>query len=122
AGAHLALTYYSYRDAACAEETCKMDVGYSSSPDGGAHWGQSTALAGPMALTDIADTSQGPMVGDYISTSFNGAGTAGTVFDEGMWAPSAPLPVTATATREATTDGAAHGQGVGEAQKAVRGD
>jgi hypothetical protein len=131
--AHLALTYYAYRNAACTEETCQMDVGFISSPDGGAHWGAPTARAGPMKLTDIADTSQGPMVGDYISTSFNSAGTAatviaigmphtGTVFDEGMWAPSTPLPVTTAATREATTAGAAPGQGVGEAQKAIRGD
>jgi hypothetical protein len=129
----LALTYYAYRNAACTETTCQMDVGFTSSPDGGAHWGAPTTLAGPMALTDIADTSQGPMVGDYISTSFNGAGTAatvfaiglphsGSVFDEGMWAPSAPLPVTTAATREATTAGAASGQGVGAAQQAVRGD
>ena len=73
------------------------------------------------------------MVGDYISTSFNAAGTAATVFaigmqhtapafDEGMWAPSAPLAVTSTATREATTAGAASGQGVGAAQQAIRGD
>ena len=135
AGAHLALTYHYYPDAACTEATCRLDVGYVSSPDAGAHWSAPTQLAGPMLLTDIADTSQGPMVGDYISTSFNAAGTAatvfavgkphtGNVFDEGMWAPSAPLAVTsgAGATREATTAGAASGQGVGSAQQAIRGD
>ena len=104
AGAHLALTYYFYPDAACTPATCQLDVGYVSSPDGGAHWSAPTQLAGPMSLSDIAATSQGTMVGDYISTSFNAAGTAATVFavglphtgsrfDEGMWAPSAPLPV-----------------------------
>lgn len=75
------------------------------------------------------------MVGDYISTSFNGSGTAttvfaigmphtGTVFDEGMWAPTNPLPVAtaAQATREASSAGAATGQGVGAAQEAVRRD
>jgi hypothetical protein len=88
-----------------------------------------------MSLRDIAATSQGPMVGDYISTSFNAAGTAatviaigfphtGNVFDEGMWAPSTPLPVAgaATATREASSAGASGGQGTGEAQHAVRDD
>jgi hypothetical protein len=90
-------------------------------------------LAGPMSLLDIADTSQGPMVGDYISTSFNGAGTAatvfaigkphtGSVFDEGMWAPSAPLAVTNAATLASTSAGASEGQGVGAAQQAIRGD
>jgi hypothetical protein len=110
-----------------------MDVGFISSPDGGAHWGAPTTLAGPMSLLDIADTSQGPMVGDYISTSFTSEGTAATVFaigmphtgsafNEAMWAPSAPLPVTTAATREATTAGAASGQGVGAAQQAIRHD
>ena len=75
------------------------------------------------------------MVGDYISTSFNAAGTAatvfavgnphtGTVFDEGMWAPSTPLPLAsaAAATRRASSAGAASGQGVGAAQQAIRRD
>ena len=90
-------------------------------------------LAGPMALTDIADTSQGPMVGDYISTSFNAAGTAatviavgaphtGSVFDEGMFAPSTPLPVAgaAQATLEASSAGAKPGRGVGAAHQALK--
>ena len=88
-----------------------------------------------MSLTDIAATSQGPMVGDYISTSFNAAGTAttvlaigkphgGTVFDEGIWAPTSLLPVVsaAGATRQASSLGAANGQGVGAAEQAIRED
>jgi hypothetical protein len=135
ASAHVALTYYFYPDAACTPATCQLDVGYVSSPDGGAHWSAPTQLAGPMSLTDIAATSQGTMVGDYISTSFNAGGTAATVFaiglphagshfDEGMWAPAAPLPVAAgsQANRAASSAGAASGQGVGEAQHAVRDD
>jgi hypothetical protein len=134
-GAHLALTYYYYPNTACTPATCQLDAGYTSSPDGGAHWAAPLALAGPMSLADIAATSQGPMVGDYISTSFNAVGTAatviavglphtGNVFDEGMWAPSTPLPVAGStqATRAATSNGAAAGQGVGEAQQAVRDD
>jgi hypothetical protein len=135
AGAHLALTYYYYPTAACTTTTCRLDVGYASSPDGGASWSPANALAGPMSLTDIAATSQGPMVGDYISTSFNAAGTAatvfaignphtGSVFDEGIWAPTALLPVVsaAGATQHATSAGAANGQGVGAAEQAVRDD
>ncbi len=133
AGAHLALTYYYYPTAACTASTCRLDVGFVSSPDAGASWSAPTALAGPMSLTDIAATSQGTMVGDYISTSFNAAGTAatvfavglahtGSVFDEGMWAPTTPLPVAgaAQATRHATSAGAASGQGVGAVQQAIR--
>ena len=69
ASTHLALTYYFY-PVANARGACQLEVGYISSPDGGAHWGNPTQLAGPMALSEIAQTSQGPMVGDYISTSF----------------------------------------------------
>ena len=115
--AHLALTYYFYPTAACGG-ACRLEVGYISSPDGGAHWGAPTQLAGPMSLSEIAATSQGPMVGDYISTSFSG-GRATTViavgrsqptatsFDEAMYAPTVPLSVAsaAEATRPATTAG-----------------
>jgi hypothetical protein len=134
-GAHLALTYYYYPNAACTPATCELDAGYVSSPDGGASWSAPTQLAGPMSLADIAATSQGPMVGDYISSSFNGDGTVATMlavgnqhtasaFDEGMWAPSAPLEIAtaALATRPASSDGAATGPGVGEAQQAIRRD
>ena len=65
---HLALTYYFYPNAACGGAR-RLQVGYISSPDGRAHCGAATKLAGPIALSEIAATSQGPMVGDYISTS-----------------------------------------------------
>jgi len=132
-GAHLALTYYFYPDAACTAATCQLDVGFVSSPNGGASWSASTQLDGPRSLADIAATSQGTMVGDYISTSFNSSGTAatvfavgkphtGSVFDEGMWAPTAPLTVAsaAQATRHASSAGAASGQGVGAAEQAIK--
>jgi hypothetical protein len=116
-GAQLGLTYYFYPNAACGG-ACQLEVGYISSPDGGAHWGPATQLAGPMALSQIAQTSQGPMVGDYISSSFSG-GTVATVFavglqqpnsttfDEAMYAPSTPLPVAtpAQATNASSTAG-----------------
>jgi hypothetical protein len=79
---HLALTYYFYPVANCGT-ACQLSVGYISSPDAGAHWGNAIQLAGPMALSDIAQTSQGPMVGDYISTSFVGT-TARVVFPVGL--------------------------------------
>jgi hypothetical protein len=134
-GAHLALTYYFYPDATCAGG-CRLDVGYISSPDGGAHWGNALQLAGPMSLTDIADTSQGRMVGDYISTSFNAGGTAVPViavgrphtvaqpFDEAMYAPSSPLAVTppSGAHNTASSAGASSttGQGTGTTHHALR--
>jgi hypothetical protein len=79
ATARLALAYYYYPQAGCTAATCQLDVGFVSSSDGGASWGASTQLAGPMSLSWLAGTNQGPMVGDYISTSFVG-GVARPVF------------------------------------------
>jgi hypothetical protein len=134
AATHLALTYYFYPNTACGG-ACQLEVGYISSPDGGAHWGSPTQLARPMALSEIALTSQGPMVGDYISTSF-AAGKANTAipvghqqpasgsFYEAMYAP-APLSVATPvqAIRPSTTTGVlvpVTGQGSGAARQALR--
>jgi hypothetical protein len=135
-GAHLALTYYFYPDATCAGG-CQLEVGYISSPDGGDHWGTAVTLAGPMSLNDIANTTQGRMVGDYISTSFNSSGaatslfaigkphTASQPFDEGTYAPAPPLGVTplADAHNVASSGGVqVTGQGTGTAHQAIRDD
>jgi hypothetical protein len=53
-----------------------LKVGFVSSTNGGSTWTAPTDVAGPMTLSWLAPTSQGPMVGDYISTSFTGNGTA----------------------------------------------
>jgi BNR repeat-like domain len=130
----LALTYYFYPDTTCAGG-CQLDVGYISSPDAGAHWGAPTQLAGPMTLDQIAQTSQGPMVGDYISTSFSG-GLATTVFavgkpattaafDEAMYSPGRlAIATAAQATLASSTKGAAPitGVGIGETIHALRND
>jgi hypothetical protein len=78
--AHLALTYYFYPTASCSFSTCQLEVGYVSSTDGGAHWTSPVKLAGPMKLKALPDTTLGPMVGDYISTSILANGKADTVF------------------------------------------
>jgi hypothetical protein len=130
AGTHLALTYYFYPNANCGG-ACRLEVGYISSPDGGAHWGDATQLAGPMGLSQIANTSQGPMTGDYISTSFSG-GLATTVFpvgrdattaafDEAMYSPG-PLSVAtaAEATHVASSTGAFGAVGTGETHHALK--
>jgi hypothetical protein len=132
---HLALTYYFYPNANCGG-ACRLEVGYISSPDGGAHWAEATQLAGPMALSEIALTSQGPMVGDYISTSFSGGrattvfavgrGATTAVFDEAMYAPTTPLNIAtaAEATHPATSVGAGPltGVGTGETHRALKRD
>ncbi len=69
--AHLVLAFYYYPVANCTSTTCQLEIGYSSSTDGGTHWTSTTNIAGPMTLSWLANTSEGRMVADYISTSFN---------------------------------------------------
>ncbi len=95
--AHLALTYYYYPQSNCTIATCQLDVGFVSSNDGGATWSAPVQVAGPMNVTWLASTTQGFMVGDYISTSYvNGtpysvfadaSKPSGGVYAEGMFAP-----------------------------------
>lgn len=79
ATARIGLAFYFYSDASCSASTCQLSAGYISSANGGASWTRPIRLAGPMSLSWIANTSQGRMVGDYISTSWSG-GTAHPVF------------------------------------------
>jgi hypothetical protein len=106
--ARLALGYYYYPVAACNTSTCDLTVGFISSTDGGASWAAARRVAGPFKLSWIAQTDQGPMVGDYISTSFAGGPLAfpifviakpptGSVFDER--AASARFDVTVPSSR-----------------------
>lgn len=94
-GAHLGLVYYYYPSANCTSETCQLNTGFISSVDGGANWSTSQQLAGPMSLSWLANTNQGHMVGDYMSTSFSGGpafpalisanASSGSVFDEALY-------------------------------------
>ena len=105
ATAKLALAYYYYPSAACTAATCQLDVGYLSSVSGGATWSLPTQLAGPMSLSWLPNTTQGRMVGDYISTSFaNGtahpvfslaSAPSGTTFNQAIYSPTSGLAATA---------------------------
>lgn len=79
ATAKLALAYYYYSAAGCTASTCRLNVGYAASATGGSTWSAPTQLAGPMTLSWLPNTTQGRMVGDYISTSYVG-GTARPIF------------------------------------------
>jgi hypothetical protein len=76
ANIHVGVTYYFYPDTSCTFATCDLAVGYISSANGGSSWSTPTQLAGPMRMRWLPDTSQGHMVGDYISTSFGSDGLA----------------------------------------------
>lgn len=103
--AKLALAYYYYPSRSCTASTCQLNVGYVSSANGGTSWTAPTQLVGPMTLSWLPNTSQGRMVGDYISTSYAG-GTAhpvftnavapvGSVFNQAMVTPSTGLATAA---------------------------
>lgn len=102
--AKLGLTFYSYDNAACGS-SCALKARYTQSNDGGTNWSAPVTLAGPFGLNLIVDTSQGRMVGDYISTSWLGGKafgafavgqtpTDGKDFDEAIFVPAGGLNVT----------------------------
>jgi hypothetical protein len=102
ATAHLGLAYYYYPTAACTSSTCRLNVGYVYSHNGGSTWSVPTQLAASLPLSWIAATNQGRMVGDYISSSFVSGGVrpvfawasapSGGFFNEAMFTTSALLP------------------------------
>ena len=69
---HIGVTYYYYPETNCSTSTCRLTVGFIKSMDGGASWTQPVQVVGPFKVTWLPLTSQGYMVGDYISTSFVG--------------------------------------------------
>jgi hypothetical protein len=119
--AHLGLTYYYYPNAACTVSTCQLDAAFVSSADAGQTWSRKRVLAGPMALTWLPLTTQGFMVGDYISTSFLSgaafttiavatAGTAPQNLNEAMFANVSGLRVVGggSASDHATSSGSSN--------------
>jgi hypothetical protein len=76
--AQLGLTYYFY-----ASGSTSLQVGFTSSSNGGSTWTTAqTVYGGTSAFptTWVATTSQGRMVGDYISTSYGSDNLAHGVF------------------------------------------
>ncbi|MFL6161062.1 MAG: sialidase family protein [Jatrophihabitantaceae bacterium] len=103
--AQLGLTYYFYRTAAC-RTSCSLEVGYIQSNNGGSTWNAHTDVAGPFAVTLCPNTTQGRMVGDYISTSWvNGKAfgafavaktPSGSAFDQAIYVPAGGLSAAAS--------------------------
>jgi hypothetical protein len=96
ANIHVAVGYYYYPDVSCPGG-CQLDVGYISSTNGGSSWSAATQLRGPMTMSWLPNTTQGRMVGDYMSTSYDSAGLAHPVFAE-AYVPTAGGTDCATAT------------------------
>lgn len=101
--AHLALVYYYFPTTNCSSSTCKLDVGYVSSTNGGSTWSAKTKLAGPMTLTWLANTDQGYMVGDYMAAAISNGkafpafivakAPKGSIFNEALYSVSGGLVV-----------------------------
>jgi hypothetical protein len=68
--AHLTATYYYYPQANCNDSTCQINVGFTTSQDGGKTWTAGKKLAGPMKINWLPNTFSGPMLADYLSSSY----------------------------------------------------
>jgi hypothetical protein len=69
--AHLATTYYYYPQANCDDSTCEIHVGFTASTDGGKTWTAGKDLgAGPMKISWLPASQNGPMLADYLSSSY----------------------------------------------------
>jgi hypothetical protein len=66
----LAVTYLYYPVSNCTESTCQLDVGFVRSSNAGSTWTAKTQEAGPMTMSRLPKTSQGYMIGDFISTAY----------------------------------------------------
>jgi hypothetical protein len=73
--AQLGLTYYYFPSGSTS-----LSVGFISSTNAGTTWSASQTVASGMPTTWMATTSQGRMVGDYISTSYGSDNLAHGVF------------------------------------------
>ncbi len=71
ATAHIGITFYFYPTANCSTNTCRLNAGFISSTNGGSTWSKGARIFGPIGLKWLPLTTQGYMVGDYISTSFS---------------------------------------------------
>ena len=67
--AHLTIVYYYYPVSNC-NNSCKLDVGFTASEDGGKTWTAGKQLAGPMELTWLPLSDAGYMVADYIGVAY----------------------------------------------------
>ncbi|MBD0349457.1 MAG: exo-alpha-sialidase, partial [Thermoleophilia bacterium] len=68
----VAIVHYAMPTNDCAFSSCRIDVWLARSSDGGRTWRSRQLNARSMRLGWIADTNQGRMLADYVSTSFVG--------------------------------------------------
>ena len=95
ATAQLGLTYYFYPSG-----STQLSVGFISSANAGSTWSAPQTITSGMSSTWAANTSQGRMVGDYISTSYGTDNLAHGIFGAAF----TPTTGAATACTTSTLD------------------
>jgi hypothetical protein len=101
--AHMTIVYYYYPTASCTASTCRLEVGYTTSTDGGSTWTAGKKIAGPMELSWLPVSDDGPMVADYIGVSYvngnpfgvfaNALAPTGSTLAEAMYTTKTALPM-----------------------------
>lgn len=108
--AHLTSTYYFYPQASCNVSTCRVHVGFTTSTDGGKTWTAGKDLgAGAMQISWLPNSQNGPMLADYLSSSYvngNAFGVfmvakapSGGLFNEAAYTTKQPLEASADEPR-----------------------
>lgn len=103
ATAHLTVVYYYYPVSNCTFTTCNLEVGFTTSTDGGATWTAGKHIAGPMKLAWLPNSDNGYMVADYIGVTYNAGNPfgvfavaktpSGKILQESMFTTTKPLIV-----------------------------
>ena len=69
--AHLTATYYYLPQANCDDSSCRVHVGFTTSTNGGKTWTAGKDLgAGAMQIGWLPQSQNGPMLADYLSSSY----------------------------------------------------
>ncbi len=106
----LAATYYYYPQASCNDSTCRIHVGFTTSQDGGKTWTAGKDLgAGAMQISWLPNSQNGPMLADYLSSSYVNGKAFGVfmvakapssgVFNEAAYTTKNPLEASADEPR-----------------------
>jgi hypothetical protein len=115
ATAHLTATYYFYPQANCNFSTCRVHVGFTTSTNGGKTWTAGKDLGvGPMQISWLPNSQNGPMLADYLSSSYvNGKpfgvfmvakAPSGGLFNQAAYTTKQPLEVAADEPRFSSRD------------------
>ena len=114
ANGHITIVYYYYPVANCTTSTCNLEVGFTTSLDGGNTWTAGKKIAGPMKVSWLPNSDNGPMVADYIGVTYSNGNpfgvfavaqaNSGSTFNESMYTTKSPLPIDYDAPKFSSID------------------